>query len=77
MRLAKHSDIDRLIPLADAAELTGLSPWTLRRWCSAGRLASVKMPNTPKGRVLIPTSALDALIAAGFRPARAVTEPMA
>jgi excisionase family DNA binding protein len=48
-----------------AGLVTGMSPWTWRRWAYAGKVASVKLGN----RLLIPRSEIDRLIAENLRPA--------
>jgi excisionase family DNA binding protein len=53
----------------DASVVTGLSVWTIRRWCYVGKLASVKAGK----RLLVPVCALEEFMAAHLRPA--VSEP--
>jgi Helix-turn-helix domain len=48
-----------------AGLMTGMSPWTWRRWAYAGKVASVKLGN----RLLIPRSEIERLIAENLRPA--------
>jgi excisionase family DNA binding protein len=53
-----------------AGLLTGMSPWTWRRWAYAGRVASIKLGT----RLLIPRSEIDRLIAENTRPALSPAE---
>lgn len=53
----------------DASIVTGLSAWTIRRWCYAGKLSSVKAGK----RLLVPVCALEEFMAAHLRPC--VSEP--
>ena len=46
----------------------GPSKWSWRRWAYDGRIASVKCGG-PGGRLLIPKTECDRLMAAGLRPA--------
>lgn len=64
-KLEKQKVETRLVGVDKAAEMTGISVWTWRRWCYAGRCASVKLGR----RLLIPVSELDRLISAGTRDA--------
>ena len=49
----------------EAEAKTGVSRWTWRRWAYDGRVSSVKLGS----RLLIPTSEVERIIAAGTRPA--------
>lgn len=59
-----------LIPVAEAAQIVGLSVWTLRRWAYNGTIASSKMGS----RLLVPVSEIEALVSASIRPRRVKSE---
>jgi excisionase family DNA binding protein len=51
----------------EVAELTGRTPYTVRRWISEERIQATRIEGTgPKGRLLIAREEVDALIAAGL-----------
>lgn len=56
-----------LLTLDEAGARLSLSPWTIRRWAQHGRIPSVKISN----RLLIPETAVEALITANYREADA------
>ena len=62
----KRSEAARLLGVAEAESMTGVSRWTWRRWAYDGRIASTKLGR----RLLIPVSELERLVEAGTRPAR-------
>jgi excisionase family DNA binding protein len=47
-------DLDRLLSIEQAAEVLGVSVWTLRKWISDGKIRSAKLGS----RRLIPVSEL-------------------
>jgi len=52
--------------VAEIARLTGRTPYTVRRWISEKRIKADRVAGTgPKGRLLIASDQLDALIVAG------------
>lgn len=59
--------MERLINLKDAAELAGVSPFTLRRWAKLGRVASVRL--SPRA-IRFRESDLAAMVRANVQPAR-------
>lgn len=63
----------RYVSARDAATLTGLSEWTLRRWCYAGKLASVKAGT----RLLIPVAELEQFLNERLRPRASKSQPAA
>jgi len=51
----------------EVAELTGRTPYTVRRWISEERIKAIRIAGTgPKGRLLIAREEVDALIASGL-----------
>jgi len=50
-----------------AADIVGVSIWTIRKWAGEGRIASVKHGG-PKSRLLIPLDELHRVIAESTRP---------
>ncbi len=51
----------------EVAELTGRTPYTVRRWITEKRIKAIRISGTgPKGRLLVPREELDTLIAAGL-----------
>jgi len=59
-RTKSHLTVD------EVAELTGRTPYTIRRWIKEGRLTAQRIKDgCPKGRLLIAREQLDALIHAG------------
>jgi excisionase family DNA binding protein len=50
----------------EIAELTGRSAYTVRRWISEGKLRAIRLQDGgPRGRLLIPRSELERIVAAG------------
>ncbi len=60
-----HSATPRLLGVAEAANLIGLSPWTLRLWSYQGKIPSHKIST----RLLFDRSDIEQLITASRRPA--------
>jgi len=56
---------ERLLPLQAVADRLGLSIWTIRNWCYAGKIASCKLG----WRLMVPESECDRLIRETMRPA--------
>ena len=51
----------------EVAELTGRTPYTVRRWHSEGRVEAIRVSGTgPKGRLLISREEVQKLIGAGL-----------
>jgi excisionase family DNA binding protein len=65
--------IDKLIPIADAAEALGTSVSTLRWWVQIGKIGS----NKPGRQRLIPVSEINRIIRESRTPARIQTESLA
>jgi excisionase family DNA binding protein len=57
--------MDRLISIEKAAEVLGVSPWTIRAWITQGKLGSAKLGS----RRLVPESEIQKLIADARVPA--------
>jgi excisionase family DNA binding protein len=56
---------DHLV-VEEIADLTGRSPYTVRRWISEGKLRAIRLRDGgPRGRLLIPRSELERIVAAG------------
>lgn len=58
----------KLLSVAEAEIMTGVSRWTWRRWAYDGKVASVKLGK----RLLVPAAEVERLVAEGTRPATAV-----
>lgn len=56
------SRVEPLLSIETAARLVDVSPATLRDWCKAGRLKTVKLGGAKSSPVRIPESSLAALI---------------
>lgn len=54
------------LSITNAAEILSLSPWTLRRWISSGRLKAVRLGR----RVLVEPKELERLVAVGRKTIR-------
>jgi excisionase family DNA binding protein len=54
----------RLYGVGEAAQLLGISIWTVRSWAYAGRISSVKLGS----RLMVPADQIDQLITGGTRP---------
>jgi excisionase family DNA binding protein len=51
----------------EVADLTGRTPYTVRRWISEERIKAIRISGTgPKGRLLIPREEVDAIIGSGL-----------
>jgi excisionase family DNA binding protein len=57
--------MDKLISVSKAAEIMGISPWTVRAWIAQGKLGSAKLGS----RRLIPESEIERLIGEARIPA--------
>jgi excisionase family DNA binding protein len=57
--------MDRLISIEKAADVLGVSPWTIRAWITQGKLGSAKLGS----RRLLPESEIQKLIADARVPA--------
>jgi excisionase family DNA binding protein len=55
----------RYLGVDAVGEMTGLSPWTWRRWAYDGKIASVKVGR----RLLIPATEIERVMREGMRPA--------
>jgi len=58
--------MEKLFSIAKAAEVLGISPWTIRAWVVQGKLGSAKLGS----RRLIPQSEIERLISESWVPAR-------
>ena len=63
-----NNNLERHVGVNDAHDISGLSPWTWRRWAYDGKIASVKAGR----RLLIPVSEIERVMREGLRPAREV-----
>lgn len=54
----------KLISVAEAEQITGMSQWTWRRWAYAGRVESVKLGS----RLMIPVAEVERVTREGTRP---------
>ncbi len=59
--------MERLLDLKESAELTGVSPFTLRRWARLGRVGVVRLS---KRAIRFRQSDLDALVRTHLQPAK-------
>jgi excisionase family DNA binding protein len=64
MLLVMKTTQTQLLTVQAAADVIGLSVWTLRAWAYAGKVSSVKLGK----RLLIPQSELDRLVSENTRP---------
>ena len=55
----------KLIGVATAEAIYGVSRWTLRRWAYQGKISSTKLGK----RLLIPVAELERIVQEGTRPA--------
>ncbi|MCE9560534.1 MAG: helix-turn-helix domain-containing protein [Planctomycetes bacterium] len=59
----------RNLLVEEVARLTGRSGFTIRRWIAEGKLKAVRIAEGgPRGRLLVPSTELDRLIACGRGP---------
>jgi len=61
----RETGLDPLYSIQEAADLTGLSHWTLRKWAKDGKIET----NKQGSRRLISESELERLLEEGRRPA--------
>ena len=57
--------MDKLISVSEAADILGISPWTVRAWIAQGKLGSAKLGS----RRLVPESEVERLIGEARIPA--------
>lgn len=55
------------LSVEDCASLAPMSPWWWRRAAYSGKIASTKLPGK-NGRLLIPVSEVNRILAEGMRP---------
>jgi predicted site-specific integrase-resolvase len=55
----------RLLPVKQFADRLGISIWTARQWCYAGRVASVKLGV----KLLVPEQEAERMVVENLRPA--------
>ena len=67
------------LSVSEVAQYTARSPYTIRRWIAAGRIAAIRVTGTgPRGRLLVPRGEMTKIVARGQGsevPAIALAKP--
>jgi excisionase family DNA binding protein len=67
VRATLRSRHKALYTVEEVAEMTGRTPYTVRRWISEQRIKAIRISGTgPKGRLLIPREQINNLIESGL-----------